>query len=341
MDYRPSSRSMIPNALQPKVFGVFSLALLLFLTAACVAPIRQTNSSHETGRVNLVTLLSTPDLEHIAGAQIVLTRGGLRREALLDVDQHTLAADFADLPVGDWEIQVLFYDDEGDPTHQAEGTVRIYSGKTVTAQLTAEPAEGVFDIVADISTFPYADQVDRVRITFHTGNVLSLSQSDDPHLFVGSRGLPPGDYDYSVSLYGESYLVRDRIDESPWESVRIHAGKTAYIHWEPQSGGVRIETERVGAPRPPQNARLEYEGGVPVVHWEPVDHAHLNGYRIYIRDDEMFPFELVEEVGAHVHSWVIDSSYTGRDGMIWLTITAILEDGRESYRSEILALSTE
>src|SRR5690606_26990684 len=148
-----------------------------------------------------------------------------------------LAVTVEDLPAGDWQVRLDLYDDAGDITHTAAGTVRVRPGETAAPRLEPQPAGGFFEILADAGCFSRRDQVERARVVLHNNQTSTLEPvPGEPLVFHGRKALKPGDYDFRVELYGATLYAADRLYQSPWESVRIHPGKTSRVTWEVAAG---------------------------------------------------------------------------------------------------------
>lgn len=320
----------------------FSRRLLAFVALVAAASslggcgaATQLVAGDETGSVQLVMPLSALQGESFTGAKLRLAQGNRVRELLLEVSGDVITGAVDNLSVGDWTIALDVYDREGDITHSATGAIRVRPGETATLSLEAKPREGVLEIVADIAGFSDAADVQRAKIEFHNGQTATLAQSPgEPTRFEGSKSLIPGDYDYRIELYGATTYAADRLYQSPWESVRIHPGKTVRVTWEAASGSALIEMGITQMPAPPGEVRLEAGESGELLAWTASPDPEVTTYRIYIKDDEFDSFSLRDEVPASQLTWAIPASTRKKDA--WAAVTAARADKRESFRSNVV-----
>jgi len=317
------------------VLSIPLLAALVPLAAGCGGLVSHP-LSRESGTVYVVTPLSALESPGFLGAKVTLTQGNLVRELLADAGGDLLAVTVEDLPAGDWQVRLDLYDDAGDITHTAAGTVRVRPGETATLRLEAQPADGFFEILADAGGFSRWDQVERARVVFHNNQTSTLEPvPGEPLVFHGRKALKPGDYDFRVELYGATLYAADRLYQSPWESVRIHPGKTSRVTWEAAAGIAHLELVISPMPDPPRDLRLERESAGAALAWSPSADPRVHAYRVYVKDDEFGPFSLRGEVPAPQTSWPVPEAVLERGG--WAAVTA-LTDQREGFRSEVLRI---
>ena len=313
--------------------------LLLILTWAvfaggCVSPTRPV-SPGGTGSIHVAAPLSALEAEAFSGAKMRLSQGNLRRELLLEVTGEVIAGEVDNLPIGDWLVDLEIYDLEGDITHTATGAVRVRPGETATLRLEAQPNDGILEILAQVHGFVEAHSVQRARINFHNNQTATLDRDDhDPMLFHGTKPLRPGDYDYRIELYGATQYAADRLYQSPWESVRIHPGKTVRVTWQAASGSAHIEMGMSRMPSPPGALEVEAGAGGLRLLWQAPADTDVTAYRIYLKQDEYSAFSLKQEVPALERSWLVPEKDV-KNGA-WLTVTAVTSDGRESFRSNVM-----
>lgn len=320
---------------RPRALVILTLLLVAALIGGCLGPVREPSGAG-VGTMHLVMPLSALQGSGVSGAKLRLTQGILVRELLLDVTGELITAEIERLPVGDWVAELNIYDLEGDVTHTASGVVRVRPGETALLRLEAQPHDGVLEIIAHIHEFPEASLVQRVRITFQNGQSATLQRDEhDPMIFHGSKELRPGDYDYRIELYGEQQLASQRYYQSPWESVRIHAGKSTRTTWHAAAGAVHVEMGMNRMPAPPGLLGVEATEQGYVLYWEasPDDVA---AYRVYLKTDEFAAYSAKHETPASERSWEVPEKETTRD--TWAAVTAVTADGRESFRSNVVYL---
>lgn len=329
-----------PRRLAPRL--VWLPLLLVALAGGCIYPPSLQNSrwtgGDQTGSIYLATPLSALEGGTFSGAKLRLTQGNLTRELLLEVTDGEVTGHVDNLPVGDWNVTLDIYDQDGDVTHRASAVVRIRPDETTTLRLQAEPNDGMLEIEADISGFSEAHEVQRARINFHNNQTATLYPDElDPMLFRGTKALRPGDYDYQIELYGATQYAQDRLYRSPWESVRIYPGKTVKVRWQARSGAAHIEMGLSQMPPPPSELRLETTETGGRLTWLPAADPSVSGYRIYLKHDEFGAFSLVDEVPASERAWETTAKDV-KDGA-WAAVTAVTSDGRESFRSNVIYIA--
>jgi len=341
---RPHLAPHSSGAALPPAPGTRSLPLVILLALAAVlsgcGDVSRLALPAETGALHVVTPLSALQAEGFTGAKMRLTQGNLVRELLLDVSGSVVAGTVDNLPVGEWKVTLDLYDPAGDITHSATGTVRVRPGETTALTLEVKPKEGVVEIVADISGFSEPAAVERVRIVFHNNQSSTLERaSGHPMLFQGVKSLNPGDYDYRIELYGATLYAADRLYQSPWESVRVHPGKTVRVTWQAASGAAYIETVISRMPDPPGQLRLERDDSRAYLAWSASADPEVASYRIYVKDDEFSSFSLREETPASELVWSVPASILTNGA--WVAVTAARADKRESFRSNVVYIPPE
>lgn len=335
----PARPVLAPHAFLHRTRGrvILSLLLVAALVGGCMNPVRQV-SGGEVGTMHLVMPLSTLQGGGFSGAKLRLTQGLLVRELLLDVTGELISAEIDRLPVGDWVAELDIYDVEGDVTHTATGVARVRPGETAILRLEAQPHDGILEITAHIHEFSEAALVQKVRITFQNGQYATLQRDEnDPLVFYGTKELRPGDHDYRIELYGEQLLASHRYYQSPWESVRIHAGKTVRATWHAASGAVHVEMGMTRMPAPPALLTVteSSEHGY-LLSWDASPDADVTMYRVYLKKDEFAAYSARHETPASERTWAIPDKELAGD--TWAAVTAVTADGRESFRSNVVFL---
>ncbi len=314
---------------------VLSLAL-----SGCAALVSPAKLERATGSLSLAATIDLQSAQNIASAKITATNGGMRREAVIQVNGGAITGSIDQLPIGVWEVRIELFDGSGDATHVAATTVRIYPNETVVAELVAQPLEAQLEIVVDLSGFPGAETIQNVRVTL-TGNLtMTLKQDEDePLRFSGTRELPPGDYDFNVGLFEESTYVADRVYLSPWNHARLVPGKTTRVVWQAQTGNTVIGTSIIDMPHPPEIVELDLRGEEIWLTWQasPTE-APASQYRIYEKVDLFAAYKLLAEVSGETFEHLIGKADSASPEAV-LTVTAVSIDGLESYRSEPVRLA--
>lgn len=316
--------------------GAASLALaaLLLALTACTRSLLPRSDLGPSGRVEIAAILSQA-VEPDATAVATLTRQGLTRSVPLALEGEVFRAVAEAVPVGAWQVTVQLFDGAGDVTHEGSGTVWVSASEEAALLIEMAPKEASLEIVADLAAFPAAERVERARVTFHTNQVLTLERGDDGR-FYGVKALPPGDYDFSIGLYGSSFYASERIYESPWQSVKLYAGKTARVLWEAATGRARLSVVVRLLPSSPEGLRVEWSGSEAHLLWDPLFDPEVSGYRVYVRKGVGLPYEKEAEVSEA--DWPIAASLLKHAEEVWFVVTSVTADGRESYRSAEVAL---
>lgn len=291
--------------------------------------------ANQTGSVMIAATL--PRMSAMSATQVTmrLTLDGMVREAILDGSGGQFAGELRALPVGDWTVTVEFFDHEGDVTHVATGIAPVRTGSTTALHLEAVPKEGRLELTVDIGQ-AFADEgVQGARLTLTGGRYTTLEQSEEiPTRFTGSREMPPGDHDFAVTLYGESFLAKDRIYQSPWESVRIEPGKTVYVTWDAMWGDIQVVTRLITAPQPPSGLTLvRLDAETLRLAWQPSADPDVATYRIYSKEGDFAAYTLVGETTESYWEISAAAGDPAARASTRYVVTAQTADGRESYRT--------
>jgi len=308
------------------------LAAALFGCAAVKTPAVFERS---TGSLAVAATFDLMSSVGVASAKVSATNGGMRREVVWPVNGSTVAGSLSELPIGDWTVEVALLDAAGDVTHSGKATVRVYPGQTATVTLTAAPLESRVEIVADLTGFPGAEAVKNVRVTFNNDRTVTLKVIEgEPFRFSGVKELPPGDYDFSIALYGESLYASDRIYVSPWTHVRLTPGKTTRALWTAQTGDTWIESSVVDMPFAPVNLQLSVRDGMIWLSWEASGQGEVPAsFRVYYQEDSFAAYELLAEVPGGVFEHPVEQvRRASPEGAV--AVTAVSGAGLESYRSQ-------
>ena len=310
-----------------------AIAALATLTG-CTAPLAPAALDRATGSLTLVATVDVQSVGGVVSAKVIATHEGMRREAVIPVSGSTIAGSIDNLPVGDWTVRLELVDAAGDTTHVAEATVRVYPNQASLAELTAQPVEAQVEIVVDLTGFPGAEAIKNVRVTFTGNRQLTLKPVEgEPLRFSGLRELPPGDYDFNVSLYKETTYAADRVYVSPWAEVRLVPGKTTRVVWQAQTGSAAIEGGVADMPEPPRNLELEIRDGELWLTWEaPQGGPPPAVYRVYRKSDAFEAYKLLAEVAGDVLAHPLGPVAPVPTGAA-VAVTAVSAQGIESFRS--------
>lgn len=331
---------MLERRFRPATLGLILWAAL-FLTA-CTAPpaglhVPGAGGAGSTGHLQITT--SFAPLSDAAPPPVVtLSRQGITRRVSMQRTDAGYVAEVTGLPAGDWNLELVVYDEAGDLTHSAETTVRVRGGEFTFVELEVRPLDALFELAVDLEGFPERDRVGRVRITFGGGSTWSLAPAGDrPYTFYGERKLPAGDYEFSVGLYGESFYASDRIYESPWESVRLKAGKRQQVHWQPALGGASVRADIERLPATPAGVRCEVRAGDVWILWQVEPGRPGETMDIYWRSDEFSAPKLVANVDAQQGQWLLgpQSAYASGEAML----ARVDARGIKGYRSDPVSLA--
>lgn len=306
------------------------LALLVLSLAGCTRSLVPSTSAAPSGRVEVAAPLPA-SVEPGVTARVVLFRHGMVRTIPLVLEGGAFRGVAEAVPVGLWEVNAQLIDEAGDVTHEGTGSVLVRASEEASILIELAPKEAALEVVVDLASFPETERVGRVRVTFHTGQVLTLQPGDDGR-FRGVKLLPPGDWDFSIGLYESAFYASQRVYESPWEHVTLPPGKTVRVVWQAFTGSARVSVVVRNLPPAPQGLRVEWSGEEARLVWEPVFDPEVAGYRVYVREGEGEPFERKAEV-SEPH-WPISAALLKNRGPVSLVVTSVTADGRESYRSE-------
>lgn len=326
--------SLFHSRLQRALLAVL-LGLGIATAAGCTRALLPGSGFSPAGRLEMAAFLSGSAAEPGSTLFVTLSRQGLSRTLQLTFDGESFRGVAEALPVGLWDVTAQLFDAAGDVTHHASATVWVRASEQTSLQLELAPNDGTLEIVADLTGFPDAGLVGRVRASFHNGWTLTLERGEDGR-FYGVRRLPPGDYDFSIGLYKSSFYASERVYESPWQSLHVRAGKTLRVVWEASTGAARIAVVVRHLPPVPEGLSVEWSESEALLRWEPVLDPQVTGYRVYAREGEGEPYEKKAEVDQP--SWPVPASLLKGHVAVWFVVTSVTSDGRESYRSEAVPL---
>lgn len=263
-----------------------------------------------------------------------LENDGMTRILSLQRIDQGFTAEAEHLPIGDWLLSVEFRDENGDVTHRASQTVRVYANQQSLVEIEVGPVDATFEVLVDLSDFPDRDLVLGVRVNFVGGSYFTLSPVEgEEYVFHGGRQAEAGDYEFSVALYGESYRASDRIYESPWNSVRLVSGKTVQAVWSAELGQARVQASIVDLPPTPEAIQCDVRSDELWVVWDTALLPAGVNVRIWTRHDEYEHFKKFDEVDGALGEWLLTSDPSS---ILELVLTSVDADGRESYRSPAL-----
>ena len=314
--------------LAPALGFLFALALLSL--AGCTHSLLPAAGALPSGRVEVAALLPA-SAEPGATARLTLSRHGMVRSVPLALEDGAFRGVAEGVPIGLWDVSAQLFDETGDVTHEGTGSVFVRASEEASLLIELAPKEAALEIVVDLASFPEAERVGKARVTFHTEQVLTLQLGEDGR-FHGVKPLPPGDWDFSIGLYGSAFYASERVYESPWEHVTLHPGKTVRVVWQAATGSARVDVVVRHLPPAPQGLRVERSGQEARLVWEPVLDPQVTRYRVYARDGEGEPFEREAEVNEPV--WPVPAALLNSRGPVSFVVTSVTADGRESYRSE-------
>ncbi len=222
-----------------------------------------------------------------SGAKLRLTQGNLTRELLLEVTDGEVIGHVDNLPVGDWNVTLDIYDQDGDITHRASAVVRIRPDETTTLRLQAEPNEGMLEIEADISAFSKPSEVNGPGSTSTTTKRPPFTLTSSTRCCSAAQSAPAGRLRLSDRAVRGDPIRPGSLYRSPWESVRIYPGKTVKVRWQARSGAAHIEMGLSQMPPPSFGTALGNHGETGGrLTWLPAADPSVSGYRIYLKHDE-------------------------------------------------------
>ena len=321
-------------------FALLAPALIAAVSLAGCTPrvVEPTRSGSALGAVNIASFVPQSQGGEGLHATVTLERDGMAREISLEPIPGGFAGEIAGLPVGEWALTVLFFDETGDVTHTANDTVRVYPGTSSLVELEAVPVDATLEFLIDLALFPERDDVGKARISFSKGGTLELKPVDgELYLFHGTKKMAAGDYEYSVGIFGPTFYASDAIYLSPWEFVRLETGKTVQVQWQPDIGGADIVADVVSLPPTPTGVSCELQGDELWVLWDPIPIERAASVVIYSRSDDFLPFDVAGESEPDAGAWLFAEAFDDEVG--WIALASADDQGRESFRSEVIAIT--
>lgn len=316
-----------------RVLFAFLLSICV-MTIACTSTVPLGGRENQVGTIYLAAIVPTSSVDGEYRAIATISYHGMQRMIELT---ETHADDFIGtinaIPIGDWSVEIRFFDPDGDVTHVARGTARVRAGMPTTLRLEALPLEGLLEVTVDLGSVFASEDVQGARLSLTGNRYTTLTASEDqPHVFTGERELPPGDHDFQIVLYGDSFNVGGRIYASPWQTARIYPGKTTHVTWHPETAELSIETILIDFPGPPTNlTATQIDAETIRLDWTPPQRGHVVGYKVYLKEGDLSAYQLVAET-VEPHWDLSTELLTGEP--TWVVVTAVGLSEQESFRTE-------
>lgn len=319
--------------------GFLATSLMMVLVACSMPSPLGRHSGGGPSDVGDVRITALSSIDELAGLHptATLEHDGLSRTVSLVPTEGGFIGEAAALPIGDWLFTLELRDASGDLTHSAVQTIRVYRGIESLVELNVMPINATLELVANFGDFPERERVRKVRVSFADGGTMTLNAvEDEAFVYHGEKQVSAGDYEYSIGVYGETFYVSDRLYESPWESVRLESGKTTQVEWNTALGSTSLHAEIVQLPPTPENLQCERSSEGVLLTWENARIANVAGFYIYTRNDEYQHFKEAEYVEGATDTWLLEP----QDEETWILLTSVDASGRESFRSEPIAITS-
>lgn len=239
------------------------------------------------------------------------------------------------LAAGSWNITVQLLDETGVPTHEGDGQVHVNVGTVTHTDIAVAPRPGQLALHIDLggACIPVqddeclADVATAGRLHIHPGVKQTTDQHDFPWIPGDTNAslkeipLPPGSYDFQLTLYKGSRIRSNTRFESFWNAVDIHPGHTTAVTWHPEHGLLDVHVNVQNPPAPPRSLTATIVGAADpdmgtdiALSWESSPGA--TGYRVYGRRTVREAFTLLDHVPGYTTEWLVrePADTDGTDG---------------------------
>ena len=267
-----------------RLFGVLCVFTLLF--SGCVSSVNQIVKPSTQGELIITTSAESLPDEEIVRAEIIFSRGKHTFIEDMNVEGINLTANLL-VPVGTWDIQIILFDQEGNPIFQDQKEdVTIFPDRATDLKMNLRPANGRVNLVIDLEGHVYQNQIFRVRVHFND-KVYELKRDDIFEPLTSEFSLVPGSYDFKVELFTSSFRATDRVDPGVWKTIDVKPTEELTYVWTPQQEFLKIIADIHLVPEPPINLSAWYDpkNAQVVLQWSPSSTEHIIGYLIYVQED--------------------------------------------------------
>jgi hypothetical protein len=334
---------------------VFALFLVISLLSGCsllpaLSPARSTPGKStgpgvpvpNAGKLMVTASLGSLSVTELSNAKVLLTlvKDGQMRQEELPIVDSAVSASINNLLPGVWKVTLQVIDAEGITTYEALSNASVLPETTATVSLVLRPLPGVLEVRVNPAVHPDLAVANLGRIYVNPGGYASMNESSDGVL-VGTKELAPGNYDFSITLFTDSYYASDRIYESPWSPVAIHAGRTTQVEWNPVTGICSVLGTLDAPPPAPAGLQLAAIPQGLLISWDPVPDAEgdLAGYRIYLRDNVLGKFQVIHENPPTKTTFTYPESEIDANTTLEVTVTAFDVAKQESHRSPVATIT--
>ncbi len=222
-------------------------------------------------------------------AQISFTRGHHALIETLPLHDYNLTTT-ANIPIGTWDITLQLINEDGIAHYQDRVTdITIYPDKPSSVEFQLRPADGVVNVDIDLSNYPQAEYINRVRVHFDD-DVKEIIREDSTEPLSGQYHLAPRSYDFKVELFTESFRATDRIDPGFWKTIDIAPLDELFLTWIPAMEDLQIIAEIFVVAQPPTNLQGQIHEDTLSLSWDPSPTDDIFGYQIFWQPSSFEPF---------------------------------------------------
>ncbi|NLM25865.1 MAG: fibronectin type III domain-containing protein [Firmicutes bacterium] len=270
------------------------LVLISLLLVGCSLH-SPTITPKKTGQVVIQSTNLPLDINNQWTAYIILTRGKHQLEQVVPVASNSFTTTLS-VPAGTWDISLQLLDEQGVINYQdTVKSVTIHPNQNHTLNFQLRPANGELRLMIDLSSYPNAQEILRVRVHFND-QVKELTRSDASEPFIGEYSLAPGSYDFKVELFTESFRVGDKVDPGIWQTIHIEPSSQQTITWQPLLKQLTITANILTIPEAPTNFYATKHQETVLLEWNPSPSDNVTEYNIYMKKSPFDPFELLATV---------------------------------------------
>lgn len=284
-----------------------------------------------------VTVLGTvadSDASTITHAKIILAKGKQKVEEVVPVKNNEFSATLQ-VPVGEWELQILLMDSEGKVEFQSKTEkTNVSLGKRNTVDLLLRPADSEVSVRVNLDNYLFRDLAMRARIHFDD-EVHEIIRPDLQTPLEKTILLSPGSYEFKIELYTESFRVGDRLGLGVWDVIHIDKNKEVIIDWSPESEQLQISGQVATLLPAPQNLKIKQQQNQLSITWDPVTHSECAGYFLFAQTSLLDRYELLSSLPLTRAEYQHDLENDETPEEIRYVVAAVSNGGLVGYYSDV------
>ena len=273
---------------------------------------------------------------------LTLSMGGFSLKHEMPVDGGAGHGTIQSLAVGNWLIDAVAVDGEGDAIYAGRAKAQVKRDGVTPVSITLRAVEGRVRIqvsAAGIADTPVhsAD----ISVYYASGSSAYRYYKDireqDGYFIVEDNGYPPRSYDFRVVLKAADGSV---LYESEYAGFGVCPGKFTSVNWSPGLGDIQVDVEFLMAPVAPENVCVSVDGTQATASWTAPPDGLAASYRVYWRYSlfDRYTTSRSQQVEAPAASALVSLSSQQRGSTVHFVVVARDSSGQESLRSSEVAV---